>query len=138
MVNIQVLKLLQLLVQNKVFKIAILGKDNFGVYIDALSNKKCMEMPIQIERINNLSEIDDEYRIIFISKDKKDSLPKIIKELKYRPILLISDIDNFINFGGTLWLKTEDKRLKIIINLLNAKKADIKFSSKLLEVANKS
>ena len=115
-------------------KIAIYGENSFNGYFDAFVKKSYRDRKISVKRISTIEEAKSS-QILFISHTESDKIPKILNILKDRPILTISDTDEFVNKGGILWLKTVNNRIKIVINVLHAKSIGINFSAKLLEIA---
>lgn len=51
------------------------------------------------------------------------------------PLLTVSDVSGFADAGGTIELFTQQNRLRFIINLENARRAGLRISSNLLQLA---
>lgn len=51
------------------------------------------------------------------------------------PLLTVSDVSGFADAGGTIELYTQQNRLRFIINLENARRAGLRISSNLLQLA---
>ena len=120
--------------ENSPIKIAFLGEDTMGKYLNALRNKMIDEHPIEVKSVSDVRECVD-CHIIFISKEYKSNMKAIRLALKELPILTISDMDEFIELGGLVSLDTVKNRLIISIDNSTAKSVGLNFNSKLLRVA---
>jgi hypothetical protein len=116
--------------------LCLLGEDPFGVVIDKLEGKKVYEYAIHIKRIASINDHSG-CRILFISQSETDKLPKLFDVLNQKKgILTISDIKGFANGGGVIELVLNENRIRFIVNIAAAKKADLYLSSKILRLAN--
>ena len=85
-----------------------------------------------IEKIEDLSKV----KILYISQATTSELSSIFKYVKNKNIVTISDIRGFTQKGGTIQLYSKNQKLKIRINLDNAKKENIKIKSSLLRISD--
>lgn len=76
-----------------------------------------------------------ESHALFIDSSQRRQVPKIIRSLKNRPILTISDIPGFADKGGMIEMKNENGRVAFIVNLRAAFKAKLYISAQLLQLA---
>ncbi|HEX4629216.1 MAG TPA: YfiR family protein, partial [Gemmatimonadales bacterium] len=73
--------------------------------------------------------------LLFISQSEADRVEEILASLKSRPILTVSDGDDFAERGGMIHFVTEKNRIRLKINLQAVQHANLTLSSKLLRVA---
>ena len=115
--------------------IGVLGTDPFGSYLDEIIQGEQIEgHPLEIQRFENVSQIKS-CHILFIHQSIVPRLYYVLKDLKVRNILTVSDGNNFTKQGGMVRFFTENNKIKLRINLEAVKEADITISSKLLRLA---
>jgi hypothetical protein len=117
--------------------VGVLGHDPFGpVLDDAVSGEKANGREIVIERFSNLKALKP-CHILFISKSERAHMGDILAVVNGRPILTVSELDNFSSsLGGMVRLFTnEQSKVRLHINLDAARAENLKLSSKLLQVA---
>ena len=116
--------------------IGILGDDPFGAAInDIVRGENVGGHPIEVRRLRTVSECRD-CHILFVSRSEDNRVPRILRELRNRPILTVSDLPDFAHRGGMIALYTAENKLRFRINAMVAKDAGIALSSKLLRLAD--
>ena len=73
--------------------------------------------------------------MLFVSASENKRLATILKVLRGMPVLAVGDMPNFAHSGGIINLKTVRNKVRFEINIGAAKRAQLKFSSKLLRRA---
>jgi len=117
------------------FVIGILGHDPFGSDLDNLLNGKTIQdKTLVLKRISDIHEASD-CNVLFISSSKESELEAILGALKGRPVLTVSDIDQFVQRGGVVGFTVEDRRVRFSINTKVADADGLKISSQLLKLA---
>jgi hypothetical protein len=118
------------------FRLCILGKDPFGVELDIIvENEKIESHQVVVPRISTI-EMSRYCQILFINKSEQNHLATILAYLSKRPILTISEINNFVKQGGMIqFFNTNNNQVRLIINPKKLKQASIKPSANLLEIA---
>lgn len=117
------------------FIIGILGNDPFRSAIDeAVAGEKVKGHQIMVQRYQNVKDIKN-CNILFISNTEGGKLREILAALPNKNILTVSDIPEFAATGGIIRFMTKENKIKLQINLLASKEADLNISSKLLQVA---
>jgi hypothetical protein len=115
--------------------IGILGKDPFGSFLDeTVRGETVRGRAFRINRYRQLDEIKD-CQILFISRSESKRLNDILAALKDRPILTVSNGDNFDRPGGIIRFILEESKVGLSIDLEAAQAARLTFSSKLLRSA---
>jgi hypothetical protein len=121
-------------VEFKELKVCMLGDDPFGAALDKISQRKAKGKKVLIKRTQSEKEVSD-CHLVFISDSKKESLTQIFSELNQSSILTVSDIPGFVERGGVVGFVEVDKRIGLEINLSNARRANLRISALLLEIA---
>ena len=115
--------------------IGILGQDPFGQTMDdVLRGETVGERSLVVKRLR----ADDDLRschVLFISRSEKEHLPEVLRQLKRRPVLSVSEINGFAEQGGMVNLLLANKTVKMEINQAAAEQAGLQISAKLLKLA---
>jgi hypothetical protein len=115
--------------------IGILGDDPFGPFLDeTVRGEHLGTRPFEIRRFQRVADIKT-CHLLFISQSEADRVEEILANLKNRPILTVSDEDDFAERGGMIHFVTEKNRIRLKINLRAVQHANLTLSSKLLRVA---
>lgn len=113
--------------------IGVLGEDPFGAQLDdAVRDEKIGTRSLQVKRYRRVDEIGA-CHILFISASESGQFDKILAALKGRSILTVGDTDGFNRAGGMVRFLTENKKIRLRINVEAAKAVDLIISSKLLK-----
>ena len=119
---------------DKNFEMCILGDDPFGRSLEQLRDRTIGGRSVSITRTTDISE-SSACNLIFVASSESYRLPEIISFVRERPILTVSDIKGFEKEGGIIAFFLKDNRVRFRINIDAARKAKLKISSYLLEVA---
>src|SRR2546426_6164434 len=115
--------------------IGILGEDPLGTFLDeTVRGERLGLRPFEIRRYRELTDIKA-CNILFISRSENERVAEILAALGKRPILTVSDGDDFAKRGGMIEFVTDKNRIRLRINLEAAQAANVTISSKLLRVA---
>lgn len=114
--------------------LCLYGEDYFGDHLDQLQNKPKANYQIQIQRINNLNQVDS-CQSLFISKSSIDQLEYILDYLENRTVLTIADSPNAAKQGIAINMDINNEKITFEINLRAARNANLNISSKLLQLA---
>jgi hypothetical protein len=117
------------------FVIGIIGDDPFGDYLDeAVAGEKIGSHPIAIKRFHDIKHAAS-CHILYINSSDKEWVRTILATLSDKNILTVSDDPYFNNLGGIVRFYTEDNKIRLQINVMQSKVAQLSISSKLLNVA---
>ncbi len=119
----------------KPVRLCILGKDPFGAALESIEGKNIQKRPLVTIRIARVSDAGG-CQIIFIASSEEVRLRGILSGLRELPILTIAEMSNFARAGGIIGLKTVEDRIRFDINVDAANEANLKFSYKLLQLAD--
>lgn len=114
--------------------IGILGADPFGSYLEeTIAGEKINGHPLRVQHYNTVEEIGV-CQVLFINVADKTKREQIISKLKGRNILTVSDSPDFLLQGGMIRFFTRQDKIKLQVNLEEAKTASLVISSKLLRL----
>ena len=116
------------------FNLCILGDDPFGDLLDAIAGKSVQNTSLEIKRPDHVNQ-ESACQIIFISKTDASELSYLMKVLKDKPALTVSDAEGFTDNSGIIQFKLVDNKVQFNINIDAASRAGLEISSKLLSLA---
>src|SRR5258706_5722288 len=115
--------------------IGVLGEDPFGAYLDeTVKGEKVNGHSLVVRRLSSVEEAG-QCHILFINSGKADRVEQVLQILKGRSVLTVGDATEFGRHGGMVRFFTENKKIRIRINLEATRAADLTISSKLLRLA---
>jgi hypothetical protein len=115
--------------------ICVFGEDPFGNALESIAGKTIRGRKVAVHRVASI-EAGAACHLLFISESEATRLARILESLRGRPVLTIADMPEFARSGGIINLKTNRKeKVRFEINVTIAKRAGLKFSSKLLSLA---
>ncbi len=115
-------------------RLCLLGKDPFQGALDSLAGKTVRKRKLEIHRLAKTGGLG-KCHLLFVSASENKRLATILKVLRGMPVLAVGDMPNFAHSGGIINLKTVRNKVRFEINIRAAKRAHLKFSSKLLRLA---
>lgn len=114
--------------------IGILGRDPFGKDLDKLAENGVVKgRHVRVLRFRKVEEIKT-CHILYIGKSEEPRLDRMLRGLKERPVLTVSEIENSARRGVMIEMKTENGKIRLAINLECAKAARLTLKSKLLRL----
>lgn len=121
---------------NSPFVIGVVGVDPFGASLDDVVRGESVHgHPILVKRF----QADDDLsgcHAVFLTRSTRDKLDLLLRELRGRPVLTVSDTDGLAVRGVMLnLLLVEGSVKRIEVNLKASAAGGIQFSSKLLSLA---
>jgi hypothetical protein len=115
--------------------IGVIGDDPFGPVLDeAVKDEKIGGRPLAIRRFKPADDLTT-CHILFISRSEEGHLEQIVARLQGRSILTVSDSDGSAQRGVMIRFFTENRKIRLKINLEAARAARLVLSSKLLRPA---
>ena len=114
--------------------IGILGTDPFGKNFDKLVENEVLKgRRVCVLRYRKVQEIKT-CHILYVSESEGSRLGRILRVLKEKPVLIVSEIENSVKRGVMIEMRTVDTKVRLAINLESAKAAHLTLSSKLLRL----
>lgn len=122
--------------RNSPLVIGVLGNDPFREALDEIvRNEKVGEHPIVVKRFNRIEDVK-ECHILFIGRSEASQMDECLTAVKDRPILTVSDTENFTDKSGMIQFTTEKEKIRLRINADAAQKVNLSISSRLLRLAD--
>ena len=120
---------------NDNFIITVL-KNPFGdLFTSTYQNKTIKSKPVLIKYIQNIKDLSETH-ILYIPKLKAKELSSVLKTCHKKSIVTISDSRGFAQRGGLIQLYSVSQKLKLKINIYEAKQQNIKIEHTLLRIAD--
>ena len=117
------------------FVIAIVGDDPFGSTLDdAIQGRTVEGRSITIERWESAKDVGS-CHVLFVSVPEGDGVRRILRSLRGRSVLTVSDSNGFAREGGSIGLDLAGGRVRMTINMATVRGSGIRISSKLLALA---
>jgi len=117
------------------FVIGVLGKDPFGADLDDVVRGEAVNgHPLAVQRYQNVGEVRD-CQILFIPAAEFGHVGELLARLKGRSVLTVTDADEGPQRGVMIGLITQDRQIRLRIDVEAAKVASLTISSKLLRPA---
>ncbi|VAW59230.1 hypothetical protein MNBD_GAMMA08-631 [hydrothermal vent metagenome] len=123
--------------QNKNNKLTLctLGKNELTNDLKRLGGKTVKGRQVVIKEIEKKYPVEN-CQMLYIANVGKNNYINVIKKLKHKPVLTISDLNGFAKKGGVIQFYRKQGKTRLIINLNVARQAGLKISSRLLILAN--
>ncbi len=119
--------------QGTTLRFCIVGETPLVDYLEVFSGKSVSNKVIMVTKTDPKDTKD--CQAIFIGKLAPLQKEKLLKTLKGKAVLTISDQKSFTKEGGIIELFLEGKKLRFKVNYTAAKEAGLKISSRLLRLA---
>lgn len=113
-------------------RICIVGSDSIGSQIGELGNRTVREHPLRIE-VDNITD-PARCQVLFIGRGEKRS-SELLARVRGQGVLTVGERDDFARTGGVVGFYLDAGKVKLEINPEAARQANLRISSKLLEVA---
>lgn len=114
--------------------VCTVGGDPFFGNLDKMAERRAKNRIIAVNYLHR-RDLPGNCHLLFVGKAEQAHLATIIAQVSSSAIITVSDINNFARRGGMIGFVTKGNRLRLEINLSQLRKANIKVSSNLLEIA---
>jgi hypothetical protein len=119
----------------QVFAIAVLGADGIASELEQfLPGRAIQDRPIEVRRPRSMNDVRDA-AVLFIGAAENFRLPKLIRQVEDRPMLVVTDAPNGLEDGAMINFQVVDQRVRFEISLTAAERAGLELSSRLLSAA---
>lgn len=107
----------------------------FREKLEALSGRSAQNKTVQIKRIE-LGDNPIECQLLFLPREEKIvRIREWIKNINALPILVVGNLNDFLDLGGMIVLIDEGSRLQFEVNLEPVRKVRLRLTSQLLKIA---
>jgi len=121
------------------FSICVLGQEPITKELAPLNQRPKDEYHIKVRRLGKVRDATD-CKILYIAKSKNHQYQAILRylntKLQGKPILTVSSIPDFAANGGMIGFVIRNNKVRLEVNPVQARRANIKLNAKLLEVAH--
>jgi hypothetical protein len=117
------------------FVIGVLGDDSFATLLaGVVSGEMIKNRPFVVTPLRAIDDLDV-CHILVVGASAKAQYKSIVDALQGRAILTVGDADGFTASGGMIRFLTENRRVRLRINLGAVRNAGLTISSQLLRIA---
>jgi hypothetical protein len=119
------------------FDIAVIGNCGIIDPMKTIAEKRIVDQKtIRIRQIAQIQDLDSA-QILFIPRSEENLLDKILRQMRDRCVLVVSEIDGAVDQGAMINFVLIEGKVKFEINLQAMKKARLYPSSQLLKLATR-
>jgi len=118
--------------------IAVLGESPFNQVLQAMQEKlQKYDKDLQLIFYGPYQEdlVFECCCLLFIAESERNNLSGIIQQVAKKPILTVSDDDEFMDEGGMITLVMQNNKIRWIINREPVNKSGLQLSAKLFDIA---
>ena len=116
------------------FRICVFGTDPFGTRLDALARRRVGERAIEIARPGTRDDLPG-CQIAYLGDDTPADIEAAAAGRSSPGTLTVASNAAFARRGGMVALVTGSGRVRLHVNLASVRESPLRFSAKLLEVA---
>ncbi|HVK99837.1 MAG TPA: YfiR family protein [Dongiaceae bacterium] len=113
-------------------RLCIFNSNPFGEYLYQLSGRKVRNFELKVIQPTSASELESCAILFLVGASNREQM---LEKLATRPILTVSDQEDFAVDGGAIELLSENNRIRFDVNLQTVRDSGLKMSSKLLQLA---
>ena len=114
--------------------LCVYGPDPFGEDLDKLQGKSVAGRSLAVRRTNSVDALGS-CQIVFITRPVIGNLPRVLDNLRGKPVLTVADTSGVAREGVALNMGTEQNKVIFEANLGAARDNGLILSSKLLRLA---
>jgi YfiR/HmsC-like len=115
--------------------ICIYGKDQVGDALERNVAGKIIRGKSIVVRSINTAEQAHACQVLYVGPEAGNHMMALLSNLREAPVLTVGDTPAFIGAGGTIGFAMESSQLHFVINVREARRAGLKISSRLLDLA---
>lgn len=108
----------------------------FHSELAAISGRPAQNKTVQMKRVE-LGDNLNTCQLLFIPREEKPvRIRDWLKNVNNLPILVVGNLDDFLELGGMIVLLEDNNRLQFEVNLVPVVKAGLKLNAQLLKIAH--
>jgi hypothetical protein len=116
--------------------VGVVGDDPFNGSLDSVGGKSVNGRRVAIRRLSASQDLRS-CQMLFVSSSERKRLAQIVASVDGACVLTVGEMDGFVSNGGMIRLTMEDNKVRFEINAGTARRARLRFSSKLLSLAKR-
>ena len=117
------------------FVVGVLGRDPFGANLEsAVQGERVDGRPIVVRRFRTAAEATD-CQILFVDRSEPAALAESARVLQGHSVLSVSDAPDAARLGAVIEFTVDNNRIRLRINVAEARSRGLTISSKLLRPA---
>jgi hypothetical protein len=114
--------------------LCVVGQDPFGNLLENTVKGRIEQgHPFEVHSANSLDKLPV-CQIVFVAIDNPQARRAVLGELKSKPVLTVGDAPEFLREGGVIRFQVDD-RVRISINLDQARAVSLAIQTRMLEVS---
>ncbi len=117
-----------------VLSLCYIDEDSLTYSLQKLAGRVLRGKPIKTVKIIDEMKLAN-CHVLYLAKSAQNRIPSILRSVKAKPILTISEIEGFSQDGGMIELTQDRDKLRFIINLNATGSSGLKLSAQLLDLA---
>lgn len=107
------------------FYLCILGEPNDSDDTQFINQLKLKDKKAESLEIQNLSDIDNRCHLVYVTNINQNGLSNLLAQFKGKPVLLVSDIENFSKLGGHINFVTINQQFGAVVNTMTLSDAGL-------------
>ncbi len=112
-----------------------LGGDQLAGALNTIQNKRVRNMRVNVRHVASAQDVLRYCQVVYITAHHQQALPILLSQFENSAILTVSEMQNFTHQGGMINFVRRGLKQKFEINQMATTKANLKLSSKLLQIA---
>ena len=117
------------------FQLCIIGEDPFGhILDDTVTSEFVGHHPIVVRRVQDVANTTA-CHLAFVAEKSSIPFEAVLEAVGDHPVLVVGELPNFAERGGTIAFRVVNRRIKLEVNLAAARTANLRISSKLLRLS---
>ena len=94
------------------------------------------KLSLSLVHENNVRSLSAHCHVAFIARSEADHLESILAAVRGQPVLLVSDMEDFVQAGGMIGFISDDSKVKIDVNKKEITSSGMRVDAQLLEIAH--
>lgn len=115
-------------------RVVVIGNQDLVPTFSTIDGKQAAGRRIEVVFANRVEDLAG-CHILFLARDKEDQWPMIHETLADDPVLIIGEINGFLESGGTMNLHLDRSKIRFQVNLIDAQNRGLHISSRILKLA---
>lgn len=107
------------------------GSHPFGETLTHLASLKSADHRFRVQSVSSVEQ-GKRCHVLYVAKSRYDKVPAFPSG---SGVLIVGDDDGFLEAGGIIQMKEDKGKVRLMIDLNNAKKHGVQISSRLLNIA---